>query len=280
MRISVVGNINIDLNAVIGDSVNSEENRINKLGLSSGGSAANTAIMLSRLGRKVFLQGAVGDDLFGEYLIERCSRERVETGYVKVLTGGTGLCFAVIGGQGQRHLYTYRGVNEKYEMVAGGFDFYHFAGISTGQLSMILNSLNIERFSYNPGGIVTFERPREVSKLAERAEVLFLNETEWAFLSPFLNRMNTVVVTMGAAGSRIEKGPAVKAFPVEAVDTTGTGDAFNAGFLHAYLSGKQGDECLKVGNLLGAIVTMQVGAVPEFDYGYILEKSELYKVEL
>jgi hypothetical protein len=40
LRISVVGNINIDLNAVIGDSVNSEENRIKKLGLSSGGSAA------------------------------------------------------------------------------------------------------------------------------------------------------------------------------------------------------------------------------------------------
>ncbi|HOI63699.1 MAG TPA: carbohydrate kinase family protein [Mesotoga sp.] len=280
MRISVVGNINIDLNAVIGDSVNSEENRIKKLGLSSGGSAANTAIILSRLGREVFLQGAVGDDLFGDYLIERLSRERVETGYIKVLSGGTGLCFAAIGEQGQRHLYTYRGANERYETVAGGFDFYHFAGIATGQLSVMLNSLNIERFSYNPGGIVTFERPREVSKLAERAEVLFLNETEWAFLSPFLNRTNTVVVTMGAAGSRIESGPSVEALPVEVVDTTGAGDAFNAGFLHAYLSGRQGSDCLKVGNLLGAIVAMHVGATPEFEYGYILEKSELYKVKL
>ncbi|HOY26493.1 MAG TPA: carbohydrate kinase family protein [Mesotoga sp.] len=280
MRISVVGNINIDLNAVIGDSVNSEENRIKKLGLSSGGSAANTAIILSRLGREVFLQGAVGDDLFRDYLIERLSRERVETGYIKVLSGGTGLCFAAIGEQGQRHLYTYRGANERYETVAGGFDFYHFAGIATGQLSVMLNSLNIERFSYNPGGIVTFERPREVSKLAERAEVLFLNETEWAFLSPFLNRTNTVVVTMGAAGSRIESGPSVEALPVEVVDTTGAGDAFNAGFLHAYLSGRQGSDCLKVGNLLGAIVAMHVGATPEFEYGYILEKSELYKVKL
>jgi ribokinase len=280
LRISVVGNINIDLNAVKGDSLTSEENRIKKLGLSSGGSAANTAIMLSRLGREVFLQGAVGDDLFGEYLIERLSRERVETGYVKVLSGGTGLCFAAIGEQGQRHLYTYRGANEVYETVAGGFDFYHFAGIATCQLSGILNRLNIERFSYNPGGIVTFERPREVSKLAERAEVLFLNEMEWSFLSHFLNRTNTVVVTMGAAGSRVESGPSVEALPVEVVDTTGAGDAFNAGFLHAYLSGRQGGECLKVGNLLGAIVTMHVGAVPEFDYVYILEKSELYKVKL
>jgi ribokinase len=96
LRISVVGNINKDLNAVIGDSVNSEENRINKLGLSSGGSAANTAIMRSRLGGK---SSARLWEISLRDTLSKGVHAKSRDGYAKWYWR-TGLCFALSAGNG------------------------------------------------------------------------------------------------------------------------------------------------------------------------------------
>lgn len=274
MRVSVAGNINVDISALISPSTNSEENRIQDLTLSLGGSAANTAVTLARLRREIFLQGAVGDDRFGEDLQVALRKKGVRTEYVRVFEGKTGMCFSAIEKSGDRHLFTYRGVNESYQDIEEGFEFYHFAGMSTSQLESILSSLGSVRFSYNPGGIVTFERPEEVSKIASRAEVLFLNEVEWEFLKSQLKRERLTVITLGKNGSRIEGECSASSYKVEVVDTTGAGDAFNAGFIHAYLEENSLQHCLELGNLLGALTVSQVGAIPDVSYKDIVDYAK------
>jgi ribokinase len=48
-------------------------------------------------------------------------------------------------------------------------------------------------------------------------------------------------------------------FKVEALDTTGAGDSFAAGFISAYLKNYSLEECLRVGNACGALSTLMAG---------------------
>jgi len=280
MEISVVGNVNIDLSAFISHSGNSEENRVREMMFSIGGSAANTAIMLNRLRKNVYLQGAVGKDQFGEMAIEALKREGVNTEHISRLEGKTGFCFSAVSADGQRHLFTYRGVNEADYSIDESSDFYHFGGIRPDQIERQFKNLRMPRFSYNPGGIVTFERGPQVAEIAARSEILFVNESEWRHLEKMMTVKPLIVVTLGAEGARIENGPLVDAYEVKVLDTTGAGDAFNAGFLHGYLADRKGSNCLQIGNLLAALVVSRPGASPTFLYNEVQSLASIYKVQL
>jgi ribokinase len=70
------------------------------------------------------------------------------------------------------------------------------------------------------------------------------------------------VIKLGREGSlAIREGNIVrmKSIPVRAVDATGSGDAFNGGFLHGYLAKWPMEECLRAGNVCGALATTQPG---------------------
>lgn len=280
MEISVVGNVNVDLSAFISESGNSEENRIREMMFSIGGSAANTAIMLNRLRKNVCLQGAVGKDQFGEMAIEALKREGVNTEHLSRLEGKTGFCFSAVSADGQRHLFTYRGVNESDYSIDESSDFYHFGGIRPDQIERLFKNLRKPRFSYNPGGIVTFERGPQVAEIAARSEILFVNESEWRHLERLMTVKPLIVVTLGAEGARIENGPLVDAFEVKVLDTTGAGDAFNAGFLHGYLADRKVSNCLQIGNLLAALVVSRPGASPVFLYNDVQRIASIYNVQL
>ncbi|HDP79122.1 MAG TPA: carbohydrate kinase [Mesotoga infera] len=280
MKISVVGNVNIDLSAFIINSGNSEENRVREIMFSVGGSAANTAIMLNRLRKNVHLQGAVGKDQFGEMAIESLKREGVDTEHLSRLEGRTGFCFSAVSTDGQRHLFTYRGVNEANYSIDESSDFYHFGGIRPDQIERLIKNLRRPRFSYNPGGIVSFERGPQVAEIAAQSEILFVNESEWRYLEKLMTVKPLIIVTLGAEGARIENGPLVDAFEVKVVDTTGAGDAFNAGFLHGYLADRKVSNCLQIGNLLAALVVSRQGASPGFIYNDVQRLARIYNVSL
>jgi len=73
---------------------------------------------------------------------------------------------------------------------------------------------------------------------------------------------STPVVKLGGDGSlavRDGKIIRIKSLEVRAVDATGAGDAFNGGFLHAHLSGWPLEDCLRAGNVCGALATTVPG---------------------
>jgi sugar/nucleoside kinase (ribokinase family) len=98
------------------------------------------------------------------------------------------------------------------------------------------------------------------SALIEAADLVFLNEAEATLYARGHRRARNIVIKLGARGSRwgTVSAPAPR---VRVVDTTGAGDAFNGGFLVAWLGGATRQECLRLGNFVGAASTLAPGGV-------------------
>jgi len=108
--------------------------------------------------------------------------------------------------------------------------------------------------------------------MAGGVEVVFANEDEataWceggpeAALEDLATYARVAVVKLGKDGALIARGTErlkVQAQVVEAVDTTGAGDLFAAGFLAAYLRGLPLEVCAKLGSQCGAAVVQVMGA--------------------
>jgi ribokinase len=70
------------------------------------------------------------------------------------------------------------------------------------------------------------------------------------------------VIKLGRQGSiAVQHGRTlrVKSIPVRSLDATGAGDAFNGGFLHASLAGWSLEDCMRAGNVCGALATTEAG---------------------
>jgi sugar/nucleoside kinase (ribokinase family) len=128
--------------------------------------------------------------------------------------------------------------------------------------------------SWDPGWDDRLARDRELPKLAASVDYLFLNEKEAKHYSgqPMLPaslrywraRARNTVIKLGRRGCRWVSASLdlrARAPRVKALDTTGAGDAFNGGFLYALLRGDGPRECLRLGNLVGALSTRAAGGV-------------------
>ena len=111
-------------------------------------------------------------------------------------------------------------------------------------------------------------------RLVAAVDFVFLNEIEAAMYAGLPRRVDAAdfwrraarnaVIKLGPRGSRwAAPGVDVRAAAprVRAVETTGAGDAFNAGFLVAFLRGAQPRECLRAANFVGARSTLAAGGV-------------------
>lgn len=122
-------------------------------------------------------------------------------------------------------------------------------------------------FGWNPD-----VRANDISSILQHLEFIFPNEHE-AFaltgcksvrraLAKLAEWVPVPVITSGSGGAtlladgRVYSQPAI---PQKLVDATGAGDAFNGGFLHAFLRGWNWNDCLRAGNICGGMTVSQPG---------------------
>lgn len=278
--ILVVGNINFDILFPLDRLPGPHEKMTCDAAHSGfGGSAANTAYWLAKLGVKVTLSGAVGDDPPGEAHLARLREVGVEIHGVSRVDSATGM--AVIFSLGkEKRMVRALGANLKGrvrpELVAclepsreKGCDLLYLSGADTNMLAgyaVLAKKRKIpvicgwygaqdsELAGLVDGFILNADEVRTVTGLEDPVEGIKALDSEIA------------AVTLPGGGCLVSRGIDVLKIPaseLEPKDRTGGGDAFAAGFLAGLAKGLGVDKCGRWGNTLAAAVIMKMGARPD-----------------
>jgi fructokinase len=269
-----------------------------------GGAPANVAVGLSRLGVESALVSKVGDDPFGDFLLERLREEGVETLIPRDKGRHTGVVFVQLVGT-RPEFILYDGVAyfnllpEDVPLdVIERAKLVHFGSVlfarepSRSTLFGVLEGLRGKvPLSYDVNIRPDLWRGREeemlkdIERALKLADIVKLGDSELTYLeengiSIEDFEFTLVAVTKGEKGSELISGGNrvhVPAYRVEPVDTTGAGDAFMAALLAGlHYSGLlereelEGEELERVGrfaNLVAALSTTQRGAwsVPKME---------------
>jgi sugar/nucleoside kinase (ribokinase family) len=272
----VVGDCNPDLLLVGRDVVpefGQREKLVETARLVVGGSAAIAACGAARLGLDTAFIGAVGRDLLGTFMLDALADRGVDvSGCGADPERPTGVTVALVRGN-DRAILTAPGVIPALTASAIDRDllrasrhlhvasFHLLDGLRPGLEALIAEAHEAGlTVSLDPQGDPGGGDTALLSRLAARVDVLFVNEQEDAALDSA--GCPLVVVKRGARGAyaRSREGT-VEATPpaVEAVDATGAGDSFDAGFLAARLAGEGAAAALSLACACGALSTRALG---------------------
>jgi ribokinase len=263
-----------------------EESFIEDYSESCGGSAANTAVGLARLGCKVGYIGKVGCDREGDVLIQDFCSEGVNTdGIVRSEQGKSGVVMGFVNKKGARALYVNSGVNDTINIdevnarYASQAQFLHltsFVGEESFQTQKKLldNIAASTKVSFDPGTLYARRGYLALEPIIRKTSVLMPNALELTLLTGEIayrkgaeamlgKGVKIVAVKLGGNGCYITDGceqHLIGPFKVNVIDTTGAGDAFCAGFLYGLVNGKSLLECGKLGNFVASRCVTKMGA--------------------
>jgi len=256
--------------------------------VSAGGSAANFAVWVSRLGADVALMARVGKDLLGEALLRDLEREGV-TSAVTVGRETTAMLLALEEGSSGRSILAARGATSCFGLEdidwalldradllhVTAYSFFEekpraaaLAAMSHAKKGGSLLSLDPSSSSYlaRLGSRDFLAMIREVDILLpnlEEGRVLTSEQAPERVVKELMHRFPVVVLKMGDEGAMAGADGEIRyrpGYPVSAVDTLGAGDAFNAAFVASWLAGEGLDQALDAGNRLASRVVQVPGA--------------------
>ena len=263
-----------------------EEGFIENYAEACGGSAANTAIGLARLGCKVGFIGKVGSDREGDLLLKDFLAEGVDTaGTIRTDQGTSGSVMGFVDKKGARALYINSGVNDTITLnevnaiYASRAQFLHltsFVGETSFQTQKrLLDAIPTNvKVSFDPGALYARKGYAAVEPILRKTYVFMPNAIELELLTGKLDYckaadlmvgqgVKIVAVKLGAKGCYVTDGRErhlIEALKVNVMDTTGAGDAFCAGFLYGLINEKDLEECSRLGNFVASRCIIQMGA--------------------
>jgi ribokinase len=235
-----------------------------------GGGAANIAVAIAKLGGKSQLISPVGTDFSSsgyEQLLKGACVDLSRLYSIDDLKLSTAFIFTDRGDN--QATYFYWGASSKFkELEPEPADFVHLATadcIYNAKIAQIAGFV-----SFDPGqDLVTYSKEK-LETILTHTDILFANRHEIRRVSEMTGKsfselramIDVIVVTYDAEGSRIFTGNGEWAIPVvsvKAVDPTGAGDAYRAGFLLAYTRGYPLPICGQIGSTVASFAVQTRG---------------------
>ncbi len=254
-----------------------------------GGKGSNQAVGCARLGARVDFVAKIGNDSFGEMAMDLYRREGVDVAFVKRTTEApTGVGFIVVEeGSGQNCIVLDPGANELLSAadVSDAKATLNSASVVLTQLEIPVEAAASALESGRAAGAITILNPAPVRSLPasvlRQVDVLTPNEKEARVLAgrapdvdvepeavaaDLIRRgVKQVVMTLGERGALLISASSRKYFPaitVRAADTTGAGDAFNAGLAVALAQGNGIEQAVQFATVTGAMAVTKHGVIP------------------
>ncbi len=245
-----------------------------------GGSAANIAVNLRKLGFSSGVVGSIASDRHGKFLLEELRRFGVDTSQVKVFRGASGLSVIIIDAKGEVRVIEDYGVADRRraidESYIKGAAFLHMSGCAHHLLdsaSKIAHSAGIQ-ISFDPGRAASRMGEAQLSGILRRCDFLIVNRKELFALTGsreeeaaerLARKYNLICVIKQGGREIIVKTKdatsfAVDPFHVRPVDTLGAGDAFCAGFIAGIMEKRSLYESVRFANAAAAAKVMRKGA--------------------
>jgi ribokinase len=286
-RITVIGSFNTDMMVRAPRMPQPGETILGtSLVVGAGGKGANQAIAAARLGAEVHMVACVGADEFGRSARALLGREGVGIEHVRTLdTEATGAALIIVDDvRAENMIVVAPGANRELtpEDVDAALECIAASDVVLMQLETALDTVAHAaavarrcgaRVVLNPAPAATLS-----PELLAMVDVLTPNETEAALLAEIgapgpnaaeeaarvllAQGCGAVVVTLGPAGALVADAAGMRRiapFRVDAVDTTGAGDAFNGALSVALAEGKALDEACAFANAAAAISTTRPG---------------------
>jgi ribokinase len=264
-----------------------------------GGKGANQAVAAARLGGQVRMIGLVGQDDFGDALLQTLASDGVDAEHVlRHASAATGVALITVDAAGQNTIVVASGANGRLTPgdVSAAEDAFRGASLLLVQLESPLPAVGRALELARRHGLRTVlnpapAQPLELALLA-RVDYLVPNETELALLTGIdarrealreLHRwgVGRVIVTLGECGVLIAEDGGelhLPAYHVVPVDTTAAGDAFVGAFAVALTEGRSVDKAAVWANAAGALAVTRLGAQPSLPTraeltGFLREQS-------
>ncbi len=292
-KVTVVGSLNVDLVCRARRRPDTGETLIgDAFDIFTGGKGFNQATAAARLGAEVTLIGSVGADLFGDMLLAATENERINNRFVtKRGEVGTGVATIVIEPDGDNSIIVVPRANMALTRadIDAAADEIANANVLLLQLETpVAASAHAAAIAKAHGTTVILNpapaQPLPDSLLAS-VDILIPNESETELLSGIKidnhedarraaevlrGRMvaapsTAVVLTLGVQGALMltaTESAHVPALTVDAVDTTGAGDAFCGALATTLASGETLRGAVAFANAAGAAAVTVVGATP------------------
>lgn len=247
--------------------------------ISPGGKGANTAVAAARLGADVALLGAVGDDAYGTLLLDSLRESGVHTDLVRTTKRPTGIAYITVTPDGENSILVSPGANTALEPadVDGVFDGVKVMVVS---LEIPLPTVEYAVAAAAKAGVRVLLNLSPVAKVSPATlsalDVLLVNEHEAAWLlgsddydpAALLDvGPRSAVVTMGARGAvvvTVDGLTEVDSPKVEAVDTTGAGDAFAGALAASLAEGASLADAARQAVRVAAVSVTRRGAQPSY----------------
>lgn len=287
-RIFVAGSINLDITLQVDRRPKLGETIVgNDVSFGLGGKGANQAVAAARLEAPVQMVGCVGEDNFGDVLVERLSEEALSLEHVhRVEDTPSGMALITVDADSENSIVIIPGANATVTPADATAISPEAGDVAVSQFEIPQPTIHAFFQHASDAGATTVLNPAPAEAFEEPilplVDYLIVNETEALFYSdedeslPITDLeatcadlrahdQQTIVVTLGDDGvfaSTPTETITLDPYAVDPVDTTGAGDAFVGAFATAISEGVPLEDALAFANAAGAAATTSMGASP------------------
>ena len=252
--------------------------------LVAGGSASNAITTITQLGGKAAFIGKIGNDEIGDFYREDLVKNGVKPLLLTSQEKMSGCCIVLITPDGERTFATYLGAasDMKPEDISKeafvGYDIFHLEGYLLQDHQLIEKAMrlakeagctvSLDMASYN---VVTENHDFLQDLIKKYVNIVFANEDESSAytnlnaeesVAEIAKQCDIAIVKVGKRGSYVQQGDTVYhigAITTSCTDSTGAGDLYAGGFLHALSDGFDIRRCGEIGTVAAGRVVEIIG---------------------